>query len=107
MGVDRTDYLMLGVDVGVDAFDWEKHETEVDGVPGARFDVVYDGMCGKYCIAGKIIAVGDEYEGFETVKVEESALLVDKDALAAKISEAFGKPVSAQDLALLLFSHFS
>lgn len=42
MGVDRTDYLMYGVDVGADQFDWDKHEAECNGAPGARFDLVYE-----------------------------------------------------------------
>lgn len=107
MGVDRTDYLMLGVDVGFDSFDWDKHEAEVEGAPNARFDVVYDGMCGKYCIAGKIVAVSDEYEGFDKVKVDPDRLGVDRDELAGKISAAFGMPIQAEDFALILFSHFS
>ncbi len=40
MGVDRTDYLMYGTDVGADAFDWEKHEAEIEGRPDARFESV-------------------------------------------------------------------
>lgn len=106
MGVDRTDYLMFGTDVGYDAFDWEKHELESEGAPGARFDVVCDGMSGKYCIAGKIIAKSHPYDGLEMTKVAPEKLAVDRDALAAKISDAFGKAVAANDLSLILFSHF-
>lgn len=107
MGVDRTDYLMLGVDVGYDATDWDKFEAEIDGSPDARFDIVYDGMCGKYSIAGKIIARSEPYDGIEMTKIRPDSLGIDRYDLAAKLSEAFGKTIDAEDLALLLFSHFS
>lgn len=107
MGVDRTDYLMLGVDMGGDAFDWDKHEDEVQGVPGCKFDIVYDGMSGGYCIAGKVIARSDPYEGFEMAKVDVEKLDIDRDALAAVVSESFGRELSATDFSLILFTHFS
>lgn len=106
MGVERTDYLMLAVDVGYKAFDWEKHEVELQGGPTARFDIVFDGMSGEYCLAGKIIATSDAYEGFAKAIIDPDNLDIDRPALAAKIAEAFGKPVAASDLALVLFSHF-
>lgn len=107
MGVDRTDYLMLGTDLGAKAFEWEKHEAEIEGRPDARFDIVYDGMCSKYCIAGKIIAKSDAYEGFEMAKIEPDKLAVDRVALAATVSAAFERDVSPDDFSLILFSHFS
>ena len=108
MGVNRTDYLMFGVDVGYDAFDWDKHEAEVEGSMGARFDIVFDGMSGQYCVAGKIIAASDEYAGFEGRKIiDPNNVAVDRDHLAAKISDAFGRPIKPEDLSLILFSHFS
>lgn len=107
MGVDRTDYLMLGADMGADAFDHDKHEAEIEGRPDAKFNIIYDGMCGEYCIAGKIIATSDPYDGFEMAKIDPKNLDVDRDALAAVVSEAFGKKLSADDFSLILFSHFS
>lgn len=107
MGVDRTDYLMFATDVGYDAFDWDKHEAEIEGRPDARFDLVYDGMCGKYCIAGKVIAKSDPYEGFEMAKIDPKKMDLDADNLAATISDAFGRPFSANDFHLILFTHFS
>jgi|GEM_PF-5649376 len=107
MGVDRDDYLMFGVDVGAKAFDWERHEAEIEGAPNRRFDIVYDGMSGKYCIAGKIIAKSDPYEGIDMVKIDQHQIDVDLTTLAAAVSDAFGRPVSAEDFSLILFSHFS
>lgn len=107
MGVDRTDYLMFGADMGAQDFNLDDFEPEVEGAPVRRFDIVYDGMCGKYCLAGKIIAKSDPYEGIEMVKIDPAKLDVDRTELAAKVSDAFGRPVSADDFSLILFSHFS
>ena len=107
MGVDRTDYLMFGTDVGTKGFDYDKFEPEMCGMPSKRFDIVYDGMCGKYCLAGKIIAKSDPYEGLEMVTIDPTKLDVDRAALAATVSDAFGRPVSVDDFKLILFSHFS
>jgi len=107
MGVDRTDYLMFGADVGADDFDWDKHQAEIEGAPEAKFDVVYDGMCGKYCIAGKIIATSDPYEGFEMAKIDPKKMNLDPAALAEAVSESFGQKLLPTDFSLILFSHFS
>jgi len=106
MGVEREDYLMYGVDLGYEAFDWDKHEAERDGAPNRRFDIVADGMSGKYCIAGKIIAKSDGYDGIGMNTIDPDHLGVDRAALARVVSEAFGKPVDTDDLKLILFSHF-
>ena len=105
MGVDRTDYLMFGVQLPAD-LEPDALEAEIDGAPGRRFDAVFDGMCGKYFLAGKIIATSDPYEGFELATIDPKNLAIDRTDLAEKISAACGKPVSRDDFRLLLFSHF-
>lgn len=105
MGVDRTDYLMYGVKIDPDLVDYDKHENLICGVPGAPFDLVYDGMSGKYAVAGKIIARSREYEGLEFHEITDESLPKDAPALAAAISETFATPVDR--LRLYLFSHYS
>jgi hypothetical protein len=107
MGVDRTDYLMFGTDVGYESCDYDKFEAEICGEPNRRFDVVYDGMSGQYAIAGKIIATSDPYEGFEMAKIDPKKMDFDADHLAETVSEAFDRKLSANDFHLILFSHFS
>jgi hypothetical protein len=107
MGVDRTDYLMLAADIGTEAFDRDKHQAEIEGAPEAKFNIVYDGMCGKYCLAGKVIAQSDPYEGFEMAMIDPEKAKVDLVDLAAKVSEAFGRHMVPGDFKLILFSHFS
>ena len=105
MGVDRTDYLMFGADIGVEGFDRDNFEAEIDGAPGRRFDIIYDGMSGQYCLAGKIIAKSEPYEVFEMAKIDK--LEFDRDDLARTVSERIGRPVMPDDFSLILFSHFS
>jgi hypothetical protein len=107
MGVSRTDYLMLAVDIDPELFEWDKHEDELSGTPDARFNIVYDGMSGKYCLAGKIVASSDPYEGFEKSVVDTSALDINRADLASDVSEAFGRVYNPDDFKLVLFSHFS
>ncbi|MDW9891115.1 hypothetical protein GOC13_23030 [Sinorhizobium meliloti] len=108
MGVYRTDYLMWAVDVGAKAFNWEKHEAEIEGRPDRRFDVVYDGMSGQYCMAGEIVAKSDAYEGFSPKKIDPDSVAVDRrDELALKVSQAFDRTLTADDFSLVLFSHYS
>lgn len=113
MGVDRYDYLMVGVDLGMDFVRgndgfYDQFQAEFEGAPDRRFDIVYDGMCGQYCIVGKIIAsASDPYVGFEMQQVDLAQIYVHDPELAMAISEATGKSVTASDLKLLLFSHFA
>ena len=107
MGVDRTDYLMWAADVGAKAFNWDNHEAEMEGRPERRFDIVYDGMSGKYCMAGKILAISHENEGFSPKKIDPAELLMDVDILAYKVSQAFGLPLTEDNFSLVLFSHSS
>jgi hypothetical protein len=105
MGVDRTDYLMFATEIPTEGFDWEKHEPEVAGMPNRRFDIIYDCMSGQYCLAGKVIAKSDPYEGFEMAKVNVGAVL-EANELAEKVSDAFGRKLTPADFSLILFSHF-
>lgn len=106
MGVDRTDYLMWAVDVGADAFDWDKHEVILDS--GEPFQIVYDGMSGEYCMAGHVIAGSDPYEGLDRTEIDPREIGKDRAELAAQIAKAFDRPdITPDSFKLILFSHFS
>lgn len=109
MGVDRTDYLMFGANVGYDAFSWEKHEAEAEGRPERRFDVVLDGMCGKYCMAGKIIKVsGPTDGGFEACRVDAQIEALEAEKVCREVMSAFPHwAVTRDDFGFYLFSHYS
>jgi len=105
MGVDRTEYLIYGVKIDPDLVDHDKHEPMMCGAPGAAFDLIYDGMSGKYAVAGKIIAKSEPYDGIEFTEITDDMLPQDPAGLAATISESLGAPIDK--LRLYLFTHWS
>lgn len=105
MGVDRTDYLMFAADVGFDEDDFDRCQAEIEGAPGAAFDMIRDGMSGQYALAGKVIARSEPYDGFEMAKI--SSLEFDREGLARAVSEKLGRAVLPEYFSLVLFSHFS
>ena len=108
MGVDRTVYLMWGVDVGAEAVDWDKHVAELEGQPVRRFDMVYDGMSGEYCFAGKILAASHEHSDHSVTALNLEDIGVDRDALASRISTAFERDdIGPRDLSLIFLDHYS
>ena len=105
MGVDRTDYLFWGVMIDPGKVDRDALEDEIDGAPGAKFDLVLDGMGGQYAVAGKIVAQSDPYEGIEFVDVGPRLDLLDKAGVFGAVGKHFPDK-SFSDFGLLLFSHF-
>lgn len=105
MGVYRTDYLFYGVKVDPEKVDWDKHEALICGAPERDFDMVYDGMSGKYAVAGKVIAKSDGYDGLKFTEITPDLLPSDVPGLMAKITEQFGPQSEAPRM--FLFSHFA
>ncbi|MNJ90250.1 hypothetical protein D3C87_78450 [compost metagenome] len=61
MGTQRKDYVILGANIGYDNFNedmFENFQKQDD------FIYLMDGMNGEYLIVGKVLATGDEFEGF-------------------------------------------
>lgn len=106
MGVDRTDYLMFGIKLDYDAVDYDRHEAMIEGQPGAPFDIILDGMGGKYSVVGKVIAKSDPYDGIEFTEITEDLLPAAPDELAKTIAVSLGLPEPPK-LRLYLFSHYS
>lgn len=104
MGVDRTDYLIYGAKFDPALVDYDKHESMIAGEPGAPFDLIYDGMSGKYAVAGKVIAKSDRYDGLEFTEITDEMLPKDPAALAGLIRDLLG--VDPGKLRLYLFSHY-
>lgn len=105
MGVDRTDYVIYGVDVGYDNVDYDNFEDEIDGAPDAPFRIIYDGMSGKYAYAGYICAEGDLYEGFG----DGVALSPTNDDFMNAMMHVINRfpHVDQKDFKLIAVSHFS
>ena len=114
MGVDRSDYLMVGwkldVDKTLDHDDWDidlMYEEFLDSI-------IYDGMSGKYAVYGKIIANADNnYEGFSFTEIKPESLILTADEIR-EFREDFKKLgvgelldcVEDQTPKAILFSHF-
>jgi hypothetical protein len=109
MGVDRTVYLMIAVDLNKFPdfeFSFDDLEEEIGGTPTSRFDVVYDGMSGEYTMAGKILAKADEYD-----VLPHQILWKDIEELAheysARVSAKIGLTLGPENFSLVMFTHFS
>jgi len=109
MGVDRTDYLVVG---------WKLKKELYDDLPedAAMCDnLIYDGMTGEYLVFGKIIATANEPEGFDFTEIKPESLVLmnaEVDELKTLFKELTGRQlmdcVESGTVAMaMLFSHFS
>ena len=98
MGVDRTDYVMIGYKlpykfknvVTGEQIDWHDDTflPMIEGRKGCEFSVILDQMCGDYAVFGKVIIRAYDDMGFEfkEIKYDES----DFDKVKEKFVELFG-----------------
>jgi hypothetical protein len=108
MGVDRIDYVMWCVDVGYDNIgDYEDHLPEIEGQPGAKFTIVVDGMCGKYAMAGVVIASSDIYEGFNMIDITRELSNMDQYMEATALIKERFPHVDPLDFGIKIFSDYS
>jgi hypothetical protein len=114
MGVDRTDYVMFGVDISDLDIDWTDYVPEIEGAPDRKFDMVDDGMSGIYTFVGKILAKAEGPDGWEEpvdiLSLIDSEFKAGKDSIAhndtiKNIVEEF-TGIKAKDFNLLVFTHF-
>ena len=109
MGVDRTDYLIVGWKLNKDLCD-ELHD---DALLDSEH-YVYDAVSGKYLIFGKIVARAGQPEGFEFTEIKPEALVLMNDELyelKALFNELTGRQLmecieSDTVPKAMLFSHF-
>jgi hypothetical protein len=115
MGVDRTDYLVLGWKLNTDLL---KHPSfDLDRVyDRAPDEFIYDSMTGEYAVFGRIILeVSDETEGFTFNELEPADLVLSEDEISI-LRELFREMTFGLELndwiegpkepRALLFSHF-
>lgn len=65
MSMNRSDWVVIGVDIGIEHDDYSDFIDQYAGqnkVGDMTF--LIDGMRGDYFIVGEVVAYGDEYEGF-------------------------------------------
>lgn len=98
MGVSRYDYVVIGYKLpykfkdvvtgdGVDWYD-DTFLPYVEGRKGVDFSIILDWMVGDYVVFGKILAKGNDDEGFgfKNINYEDS----DFDKVKEKFLELFG-----------------
>ena len=108
MGVDRTDYLVVG---------WKLKKELYDDLPEDAVmcdNLIYDYMCGEYLVFGKVITSGNEPEGFDFTEIEPESLVL-MNAETNKFKDLF-KELTGRKLMdcvesdtvpkAMLFSHF-
>jgi hypothetical protein len=108
MGVDRTDYLVIGWKLNKDLY----RELSDDAIMSGYF--IYDVMCGEYLVFGKIIAHAEEPDGFYFTEIKpESLILMNNEIYELKqtFKELTGRQLMEcieSDIVpkAMLFSHF-
>jgi hypothetical protein len=68
MGVNRSDWIVVGVDIGMEHYDDENYEyfdqySEQNKLGDMTF--LIDGMSGEYFIVGEVLLHADAYDGFK------------------------------------------
>lgn len=109
MGIERIDYIMWAVDLGADNVNFDDFIDEIEGSPVAKFNIVYDGMCGEYAYAGFILLERDDFyngfgKGIEITPLEDEF----SSSIALQVMQAFPHlELTKNDFKLIVFSHFS
>ncbi len=98
-------YLTRGAKVDPDSVDIDRDEAELDGLRGAAFDLVSDGMSGEYAVAGKIIARCDPCEGIEFQSIPTDAAAW-RPEIVAVVRMRFPGAEDGDGFGLYPFSHF-
>jgi hypothetical protein len=89
MSVDRTDYIMIAVNLPEELYDSEdfsdKYEKYIEGHPSVKpFTIVKDYMSGEYAVFGIIIVKSDSYDGlpmtYMNPYLEEKLVIVKQEA---------------------------
>lgn len=72
MGVSRSDWVVIGVDIGMEHYDDENSDFfDQYAMQSGEGDITFliDGMSGDYFIVGEVVAHGDEYDGFGITEI--------------------------------------
>ena len=116
MGVDRADYIVYGWKLSFELKDKDGNKIDfynerylpyVEGHKGIDFTLVFDGMCGEYCVFGKLIQRASEYEGWQFVNLNLNNL--DPDEVKKEYRKVFDIQENEliADPYLFIFSHYS
>lgn len=118
MGIRRKDYIMLGADIGYENFkqageflDDEKFlemESYIHYNEKGKITIIPDHEEERGCFVGYLIAVSDEYAGFE--KVHKICYDLDDDEpeeISCFIYNYFDTIIDAGDVGVIVFTQWS
>lgn len=114
MSMNRTDYLMIGVDIknkNIDFCDeenYEKFSSYTEGHCNCEFRIVEDYMSGRYCFFGKVLKKAEEYDGFdrEPIDLNESNTNELKMCVKNEYFKLFNENIELDNIKLYLFSNW-
>ena len=67
MGIVRSDWVVVGVDIGMDYYDdenYERFDQYSERCKIGEITYLIDGMSGEYFIVGEVVLHADDYKGF-------------------------------------------
>lgn len=111
MSTDQNFYVIVGVPVSDDLIDMDRDIAEIEGRPGAEFDMIYDSMAGERHYAGKILGRMSDYS--ETIdEVDLSAKFLETAGpfylqFINKMRDRFGLELEVEDIKFLLVRNYS
>lgn len=76
MGVRRTDWILIGANIGFNHYDDENTDFfDTYNMQSHKGDITFliDGMSGEYFVVGEVIARGDEYDGFGITEISSDS----------------------------------
>ncbi|WP_310876928.1 hypothetical protein [Priestia megaterium] len=110
MGVNRSDWMVVGVDLGYDKIDddnWDYYDTYSQRNKEGEMTFLIDGMHGDYFIVGEVIlGETDEKEGFGLTELDfnDSDIEESKENVRAFIKKEFNIDVEPK---LLVLTHWT
>lgn len=116
MGVRRSDWIVIGVDIGVEHFNGEWYE--MDNSPLGIYDenttpgeitYLYDGMCGEYFIIGEVIKCDSEGDNglgfFEYRAAIDTDYLKSIEKVKSHVKDIF--KIDNADVNLIILTHWT
>jgi hypothetical protein len=108
MSVRRSDWILLGADIGIEKYDdenYESYEKHDKHEQIGEMTYLIDSLGGEYFMVGKVIVKPSEYDGgFGVTKLEDLEITKDaKEEVRDFIFEKFGEKV---DPKLYVVTHY-
>ena len=115
MSINRTDYVMIGIDIkdkvkGIDLWDHSpenKFLPYVEGHSDCEMRIVKDCMSGRYCFFGKVLKKANDYDGLDCKPIDLSDIVNYKYDVKATYRKLFGEESGYCAIKLYCFTNWS